>query len=53
MQRFVSGPEHAAAAAKVGDVSRGGGAAIHFDDDGSGATFARAASELAASRSEF
>ena len=53
MISFVAGPEHAAAAAKIGDLSRGGGAAIHFDDDGSGATFARAASELAASPAEF
>lgn len=53
MISFVSGPEHSAAAAKVGDLSRGGGAAIHFDDESSGATFARAASELAASPAEF
>jgi hypothetical protein len=53
MISFISGPEHSAAAARVGDLSRGGGAAIHFDDDGSGATFARAASELAATPSQF
>jgi len=47
MVGFVTGPEHSAAAANVGDLSRGGGAAIDFTDDGSGATFANAATQLA------
>jgi hypothetical protein len=47
MMSFAAGPEHSAAAAKIGDLSRGGGAVIHFDDDGSGATFENAVTQLA------
>ncbi|HEX6838946.1 MAG TPA: hypothetical protein VF334_20350, partial [Polyangia bacterium] len=46
MVGFVTGPEHSAASARVAEISRGGGAAIDFDDDGSGATFENAASQL-------
>jgi len=53
MVSFVTGPEHSAAAARVGDISRGGGAVIDFTDDGSGATFANAASQLAGVSSQF
>ncbi len=53
MFQFVGSAEHAAAAAKIGDISRGGSAVTHFSDDGSGATFAHAASELAAVASPF
>ncbi len=48
MVGFVTGPEHSAASARVADISRGGGAAIDFTDDGSGATFANAVTQLAA-----
>lgn len=53
MMSFAAGPQHSAAAAKVGDLSRGGGAVIHFDDDGSGATFPNAMSQLATAPSSF
>ena len=47
MYNFVTGPAHGAAMPKIVDISRGNGAGVHFDDDGSGATFANAASQLA------
>ena len=53
MYNFVTGPVHGAAMPKIGDISRGNGAGVHFDDDGSGATFANAASQLAGSPSTF
>jgi hypothetical protein len=53
MYSFVTGPAHAAAMPKIGDISRGNGGGTHFDDDGSGATFANAASQLANAPSTF
>jgi hypothetical protein len=53
MYNFVTGPAHSAAMPKIGDISNGKGGGVHYDDDGSGATFEKAASELAGVPSTF
>jgi heme-degrading monooxygenase HmoA len=53
MYGFVVGPAHQAAVEAVGEVSRGGSIVTHWEDDERGATWEKAARQLAADPGPF